>query len=142
MSTGVWARSTFSRCPSNIAWEKNHELQDDRGGMRPDAGPAEPGADSAVEIARETRAALAELTAENAAARALAAEAKAVQVFPDVVKFGLLVGGQDGEGALIRGGKIAGYYRTTAASFGLQAGVQKFGYLLLLMSDKALSYLD
>lgn len=99
-------------------------------------------ADSAAEIARETRAALAELTAENAAARALAAEAKAVLVFPDVVKFGLLVGGQGGEGALIRAGKIARYYRTTAASFGLQAGVQKFGYVLFFMSDKALTYLD
>lgn len=99
-------------------------------------------ADSAAEIARDARAALAELTAENAAARALAAEAKAVLVFPDIVKVGLLVGGQGGEGALIRDGQIAGYYRTTAASFGLQAGVQKFGYVLFFMSDQALTYLD
>ena len=61
--------------------------------------------------------------------------------FPDIVKFGLLVGGQGGEGALIKDGNIAGYYRTTAASFGLQAGAQKFGYVLFFMSDGALSYL-
>ena len=29
-----------------------------------------------------------------------------------------------------------------AASYGLQVGVQKFGYALFLMNDKALTYLD
>ena len=29
-----------------------------------------------------------------------------------------------------------------AASYGLQVGVQKFGYALFLMNDKALAYLD
>jgi lipid-binding SYLF domain-containing protein len=29
-----------------------------------------------------------------------------------------------------------------AGSYGLQAGVQKFGYALFLMNDKALAYLD
>lgn len=99
-------------------------------------------AESAAEIASEAKARLAELTAENPAARALAAEAKAVVVFPDIVKFGLLIGGQGGEGALIRDGKVSGYYRATSASFGWQAGVQKFGYVLFLMSDQAVTYLD
>lgn len=104
------------------------------------ASPAS--ADSAAEIARDSRAALNELTATNHAARALAAEAKGILVFPDIIKFGLIVGGQGGEGALLKGGNVAGYYRTASASYGLQAGVQKFGYVLFLMSDRALEYLD
>ena len=39
-----------------------------------------------------------------------------------------MVGGQYGEGALIKGGKTAGYYSTVQASYGLQAGIQKYGY--------------
>ena len=62
-------------------------------------------------------------------------------VFPDVLKAGLLVGGQFGEGALIKGGKTAGYYNTVAASYGLQAGAQSFGYALFFMTDAALGYL-
>jgi lipid-binding SYLF domain-containing protein len=51
------------------------------------------------------------------------------------------VGGQYGEGALRVAGRTAGYYKTTAASFGLQAGGQKFGYAMFLMTDGALDYL-
>ena len=38
-------------------------------------------------------------------------------------------------------GVISGYYQTTAASYGLQAGVQEFGYALFLMDDEAFRYL-
>lgn len=99
-------------------------------------------ADSAAEITRDANATLAELKAQNPAARALAAEAKAILVFPDIVKFGLIVGGQGGEGALIRGGRVVSYYRTTSVSYGLQAGVQRFGYALFFMTDNALAYID
>jgi len=54
-----------------------------------------------------------------------------------------MVGGQYGEGALIKeGGKTAGYYSTVQASYGLQAGIQKFGYALFLMTDSALKWID
>ena len=52
------------------------------------------------------------------------------------------MGGQYGEGALIKDGKVAGYYNTVSASYGLQAGIQKYGYALFLMSDSMLGYLD
>jgi lipid-binding SYLF domain-containing protein len=52
---------------------------------------------------------------------------KLILVFPEVVKAGVLVGGQYGVGALHEGGKTAGYYKTIAVSYGLQAGVQEFG---------------
>jgi lipid-binding SYLF domain-containing protein len=39
-------------------------------------------------------------------------------------------------------GKTVGYYRSAAASYGLQAGVQKFGYALFFMTNSGLEYLD
>ena len=53
-----------------------------------------------------------------------------------------MFGGQMGDGVLTKKGKIAGYYNSVAASYGLQAGVQVFGYALFFMNDAALAYLD
>ena len=69
------------------------------------------------------------------AAKALGAKAKAVLVFPNVTKAGLGIGGQYGEGALIQGGKVVGYYNTAGASIGLQAGAQQYGYAMFFMND-------
>ena len=49
---------------------------------------------------------------------------------------------QYGEGVLFRDGKAEGRYSSVAGSFGLQAGVQVFGYALFFMTDKALEYLE
>lgn len=93
---------------------------------------------SASQISRDSRAALRSLYAQNPGARALGRKAKGVLVFPSVVKGGLMVGMQAGNGAMIRNtGEISGYYQTTAASYGLQAGIQEFGYALFLMDDSA-----
>ena len=54
----------------------------------------------------------------------------------------MIVGGQYGQGALRIGGKTAGYYNTVAASYGLQAGVQSFGYAMFFMTDEGLKYLN
>lgn len=75
------------------------------------------------------------------AAKKQAESAKAILVFPDVVKAGLGVGGAHGNGALRVGGKTVGYYNTVEGSYGLQAGVQKFGYALFFMDDEAREYL-
>ena len=99
-------------------------------------------ADTAAEIDRDVDAALDKLYSRSPAAKALAADAKGILVFPGIVKGGFIVGGQYGEGALRIKGKTIGYYRTVAASYGLQAGVQKFGYALFLMTDSALAYLE
>ena len=93
---------------------------------------------SASKISRDSRAALKSLYAQNPAARAIGKQAKGVLVFPSVVKGGLIVGAQAGNGAMIRdSGEISGFYQTTAASYGLQAGVQEFGYALFFMNDAA-----
>jgi lipid-binding SYLF domain-containing protein len=97
---------------------------------------------SAAEISRDSQAALQKLYANEPAARLLKDKAKGVLVFPGIVKAGLMVGGQMGEGALWKGNKVVGYYNSVAASYGLQAGVQKFGYALFFMNDAALQQLD
>jgi lipid-binding SYLF domain-containing protein len=72
----------------------------------------------------------------------LGGKARAVLVFPSILKAGFMFGGQLGNGVLMKGGRTAGYYNSVAASYGFQAGVQKFGYALFFMNDAALAYLD
>jgi lipid-binding SYLF domain-containing protein len=96
---------------------------------------------SRAEINRDVDAALAILYAKDPDARTLTSQAKAVLVFPSIVKAGFLFGAQYGDGALREKGKTVGYYNTVAASYGLQAGVQVFGYALFFMSDSAVQYL-
>jgi len=95
---------------------------------------------SAAELDRDSANALSSLVKSNSGARALAKDARAILVFPTIVKGGFIFGGQFGDGALRQGGKVEGYYRSIAASYGLQAGVQAFGYALFFMNDEALDY--
>jgi lipid-binding SYLF domain-containing protein len=97
---------------------------------------------SADSLTSESRAALHQLVGQNPAAHKIAANAMAVLVFPNVVKAGFIIGGQGGDGILFVRGKPAGRYRTAAASYGLQAGVQKYGYALFFMNQKALNWVN
>lgn len=99
-------------------------------------------ADSAQELRRKAGRALNQLYASTPAAKAIGNHSAGVLVFPEIYKGGFLVGAQYGEGVLFRRGAVAGYYRSTAGSFGLQAGAQKFGYALFFVSEKDLTYLD
>ena len=89
----------------------------------------------------EARRALNELYATTPAARRVGEAAKAVLVFPSMLKAGFVVGGQHGDGTLLSRGSAIGYYKSVAASYGLQAGAQKFGYALFFMNNDALAYL-
>jgi len=95
-----------------------------------------------AEINRDVKIALEKLYAKSSSAKTLGEKAKGILVFPGIIKAGFMVGGQFGEGALLRGGKTAGYYNTLSASYGLQIGGQKYGYALFFMSDSAMSWLD
>jgi lipid-binding SYLF domain-containing protein len=95
-----------------------------------------------AELSKDSQAALAALYAKVPAAKALGAKAQAILVFPKVTKAGLGIGGQHGDGALLQGGKAVGYYSTSGASFGLQAGGQTYGYAMFFMNAKALQQLD
>ena len=97
---------------------------------------------SASTIDRDARAALTQLYKHTPGAKALADKAVAVLVFPSIVKGGFIIAGQFGDGALRKNGKSIAYYRSLAASYGFQAGVQAFGYVLFFMDDDSLQYLD
>src|SRR5512136_1227408 len=104
------------------------------------ASPA--AAASAAEIERGVNSALKNLYSKYPAAKAIAKDAAGVLVFPSIVKGGFTVGGLYGEGALRKGSGTVAYYNTVAASYGLQAGLQKYGYVLIFMTDSALGYLN
>ena len=107
------------------------------------AAPPNPAsAASASEIYRNAYSALQTLYANSRSADSLGRSAKAVLVFPNIVKGGFIVGGQYGEGILFMDGKTAGYYSTVQASYGLQAGVQRYGYALFLMDDSAIEWIN
>jgi lipid-binding SYLF domain-containing protein len=103
--------------------------------------PSSGRAASAAELDQSAKAALRSLYASNPAAQAVGKKAKAILVFPSIVKGGFLVGAQHGDGALLVNGKTVGYYNTVAASYGFQAGVQKFSYAMFFMNDASKNYL-
>ena len=85
--------------------------------------------------------ALEELFKQYPAALELSKKAKAILIFPKILKAGLGIGGHYGEGALRKEGKTVAYYNTVAGSYGLQIGGQAFGYAMFFMDDKGLNYL-
>ena len=97
---------------------------------------------SARQIDADASQALRTLYATHPNAKELGQRAKAILIFPKIYKGGLLIGGQSGDGALRVGGRTVGYYNISAASFGLQAGGQRFSYALFFMTDSALNYLE
>jgi lipid-binding SYLF domain-containing protein len=99
-------------------------------------------APSGSDIDSKVTAALNQLYSQNDAARALAAKAKATLVFPEIRKGAFIIGAQYGYGALRKNSQTVGYYRTSAASYGYQAGVKKFAYALFFMTESGVEYLD
>lgn len=97
---------------------------------------------SADDLTPESRQALQQLTAQNPAAAKLNSSALAVLVFPKIVKGGFVVGAQGGKGILFSKGQPSGRYRTVAGSYGLQAGIQKYGYALFFMNQKAVNWIN
>jgi lipid-binding SYLF domain-containing protein len=97
---------------------------------------------SGAELTRDAQAALSRLYAKNPKAKELGRRAVGVLVFPSIVKAGIGVSGQYGEGVLLRGGKAAGYYNTAGAAVGIQFGAQSYGYAMFFLSEQTLAYLN
>lgn len=97
---------------------------------------------TAAEIDAKVDLALDRLMRESETARAIADRAVAVLVFPDIVKGGLGLGGQYGEGALRQGGETVGYYNLIGGSVGLQIGIQSFAEAIFFMTEDALAFLE
>jgi lipid-binding SYLF domain-containing protein len=99
-------------------------------------------ASDAAEIDRDATNALNRLYHFDRRAAGLRSKASGILIFPRIVKAGFIFGAQGGKGALRVGGHTRGYYTIAAASFGLQAGVQWFSYVMFFMNQNALRYLD
>jgi lipid-binding SYLF domain-containing protein len=69
----------------------------------------------------------------------LATRAAGVLVFPSVIKAGMGIGGEYGEGAMRIGGRTAAYYNTISASVGFQLGAQARTVIILFMTTDALA---
>jgi len=95
----------------------------------------------AADIDADVYAALQALYQQVPGTQSMAEQAKGVLVFPNIVKAGFIVGAQYGQGAMVQNGTITGYYSIKAGSYGLQAGVQGFGYAMFLMTDAAVAHL-
>ncbi len=93
---------------------------------------------SAREIDARVKAALERFSEESPEGKELAGEAEGYLVFPKVLKAGLGIGGEYGEGALIVDGKTVAYYSIAGASIGFQIGAQKKSEVILFMEDYAL----
>ena len=65
-------------------------------------------------------------------------KAKAVLVFPSVLKAGFFIGGEYGEGVLRIGRKTVDYYSTVSASIGFQFGAQSKSIVLVFLEKEAL----
>jgi len=82
---------------------------------------------------------------DQAIPRELLARAKAIAVFPQVVKVALTVGGEGGRGVVSRrnsdtwGGPV--FFRGGGASFGAQAGASSIDFVLLFMNDESVDSL-
>jgi len=99
-------------------------------------------ADTAYAVASGSNQALQQLYRTSPVAALLARRAKAILVFPKIVKASLVVGGASGEGELMRGRGIDGYYKLETQSFGIQVGAESYQYVVFLMTPSAVQNLE
>jgi lipid-binding SYLF domain-containing protein len=95
-------------------------------------------AKTAQEINASVNACLDRFYKQVKGGKEIAAKAKGVLVMPNVVKAGLIVGGEYGEGALRVGGKTASYYNIASGSVGFQIGGEAKDFVILFMTQDAL----
>jgi lipid-binding SYLF domain-containing protein len=93
---------------------------------------------SAEEIDREANAALESFKEQVDGSEVFLTQAAGYLVFPRVIKVGIGVGAETGEGALRVGGETVDYYRTTSGSFGLQLGAQAKSIVIAFMTRESL----
>ena len=121
--------------------EKISEIASDAGDIAEDIGKKVGIGITATEIDQGADVAINNLYKTSPVAAELSKKAKAVLIFPKIIKAGLGIGGHHGEGVLRQNGKSIAYYNTVAGSYGLQIGAQSFGYAMFFMDDKGLNHL-
>ncbi len=93
---------------------------------------------SAEEIDIRTDGALAKFRKEVTGGAEFLNRSKGYLVFPDVIKAGLAIGGEYGEGVLRIGGKSVQYYNIASASFGFQIGAQEYTIIMVFLDEDVL----
>ena len=96
-------------------------------------------AESKQEIDVSVKDTLQRFTSANPAHAELLRKAVGVLVFPRITKAGAGIGGEHGNGALLKGGTVVSYYSLTSASLGLTLGAGQRSEVLLFMTHEALS---
>ncbi len=91
------------------------------------------------EIDARVDRALAELFQAVPGSQALSEQAKGILIMPRINEASLVYGAAYGEGALMIGGAKVDYYSMASASFGLQAGAQRYKHALFFMTQNALA---
>lgn len=102
------------------------------------AGPRIGEAASAAELEADANETLHSFVRQVPGARELATKAAGILVFPSVVKAGIGIGGEYGEGILLNQQRVEGYYNLISASFGFQLGVQERSVIIMFMTQDAL----
>ena len=94
---------------------------------------------SAAAIDRDADEAIATFQEEVKGADVFLGQAAGYLVFPRVIKVGIGLGAETGEGVLRVNGRSAAYFRTTSGSFGLQLGAQAKSMVIAFMTNEALA---
>jgi lipid-binding SYLF domain-containing protein len=98
-------------------------------------------ADPASQLSAAGEQALQKLEALEPRSRLFASHAKAILVFPSILKAGFIFGGETGNGVLLVNGQADSFYNLSGGSWGLQIGGEDFGYVLFFMTNSSLDYL-
>lgn len=93
---------------------------------------------SADKLNRESDKALQVFKEDIDGAQVFLDQAAGYLVFPRVIKVGIGIGGETGEGVLRVGGSTVAYYRTTSGSFGLQLGAQAKSIIIAFLTRESL----
>ena len=96
-------------------------------------------ASSTMELDANVQESLSTLYEKSSAAQSLGKKAKGILVFPKIIKGGIVLGGEYGEGALLMNNEIVDYYNTASASVGFQLGAQVRSQIIMFMTDDALN---
>ncbi len=94
---------------------------------------------SAAKIDREVNNTIEVFREEVNGADIFLSQAAGYLVFPRVIKIGIGIGAETGEGALRIGGATVDYYRTSAGSIGLQLGAQAKSMVIAFMTMESLN---
>jgi lipid-binding SYLF domain-containing protein len=96
-------------------------------------------AGSAAQIDADVRATLGQFFLQVRGSRELVSKSAAVLVFPSVIKAGIGIGGEYGEGALLTRERTVDYYNIVSLSLGLQLGAQSRSVIIVFMTPDALA---